>query len=153
MFGGLLKKEAHRYVEPAEALGDGAALLTWVVFGATVVGLVIERLTWEVALYAALSLTAVRMAPIWLSLRGTGARLDEALFLGWFGPRGLASIVFAIMAVDAGVPGSETISLVVGCTVVLSIVAHGVSAKPLSRLLTRRAQGRPDGDGTPPADG
>ena len=65
---------------------------------------------------------------------------DEALFMGWFGPRGLASIVFAIMAIDAKIPGADFIAVTVGCTVLLSILAHGLSAKPLSRLLSTRLQ-------------
>ena len=138
VFGGLMKKRAHPYVVAAESLGDGAALLTWTVFGATVVASVIQKLTWEVLIYSALSLTIVRMLPIWLSLRYTDTHLYEALFLGWFGPRGLASIVFAIMAIDAGVQGGETISLVVGCTVTMSILAHGLTAKPFARWLAAK---------------
>jgi len=70
-----------------------------------------------------------------LCLGGTGLTAKDKLFIGWFGPRGLASIVFAVMAVDAEVPGTETIGLVVSVTILLSVIAHGLSAKPFSRML------------------
>lgn len=146
VFGGVMAEHAEAFVRPAESIGDGAALLTWVMFGATVAALVIENLTWHTVVYAALSLTVVRMLPVWFSLLGTGTPLREALFLGWFGPRGLASIVFAIMAVEAGIPGAETIALVVACTVAMSIIAHGLSAKPLAaRLAAAESRAAQDG--------
>lgn len=139
LFGGLIATpRKHQLILAAEGFGDAAALLTWVVFGATVVGGLLTMITWQILLYAVLSLTVVRMLPVWLSLRGAGVRTDEALFLGWFGPRGLASIVFVIMAVDAQVPGAAVIGVTVACTILLSIIAHGLSAKPLARLLAAR---------------
>jgi sodium/hydrogen antiporter len=139
LFGGLVEHERkHSLIMAAEGIGDLAALLTWVVFGATVVGRMIDQVTWTMVLYALLSLTLVRMLPVWLSLRGLGIRYDEALFIGWFGPRGLASIVFAVMAVDAGIPGADLISVVVACTILSSVIAHGLSANPLARLLSSR---------------
>ncbi len=114
------------------------ALLTWVVFGATVVVRVAENATWEMFLYAFLSLTLVRMLPVWLALRGTHTRLDEVLFMGWFGPRGLASIVFAIMAIEAEIPGADVIAVTVACAILLSVFGHGLSAKPLARVLSAR---------------
>ena len=76
------------------------ALITWVVFGASVIGHSIDRLTWEPLLYAVLSLTVIRMLPVFLVLSGFGLRVDEKLFMGWFGPRGLASIVFAVIVLN-----------------------------------------------------
>ena len=84
-----------------------------------------------------LSLTIVRIVPIFLSLTGTGESSSSKLFLGWFGPRGLASIVFAIIVIEEGLPGSRYIALVVACTVGLSLVAHGVTANPLARWIAR----------------
>jgi NhaP-type Na+/H+ or K+/H+ antiporter len=147
IFGGFMKAQAHKYVESAEVLGDGAALLTWLVFGATVVGSMMAKATWQMVVYALLSLTIVRMLPIWLSLRGTGTNIYEALFLGWFGPRGLASIVFAIMVIEADIPGADVIAVAVSCAVTLSIIAHGVSAKPFAALLARtRKHGATEGN-------
>ena len=139
------RKEA--FLLAAEGIGGAAALLTWVFFGAMVVGRLFDEATWSAAIYAALSLTIVRMLPVWLCLRGTGVRDDEALFMGWFGPRGLASIVFVIMAIDAGVPGADEISVVVGFTVLFSIIAHGLSAKPLAKLLAKRLAAAPASGG------
>ena len=74
--------------------------MTFIVFGAVVLGPLLDELTWQVALYAVLSLTVVRMVPVALAMLGTGARRPTVAFLGWFGPRGLASIVFAVILID-----------------------------------------------------
>lgn len=134
-FGALEKQHKAPLLEAAEGLGDALALCLWVLFGAVVAGPLLGHLTWKAAAYAALSLTIVRMIPVWLGLAGRKLSVKDRLFIGWFGPRGLASIVFAVMAVDADVPGKETISLVVSVTILLSVIAHGLSAKPFSRLL------------------
>jgi NhaP-type Na+/H+ or K+/H+ antiporter len=78
------------------------------------------------------------MLPIFLSLTGTGESTASKLFLGWFGPRGLASIVFAIIVVNKGVPAAKFIAMVVVLTVFFSLVAHGVSANPLAKLLGQK---------------
>lgn len=92
-----------------------------------------QRISWQVILYALLSLTAVRMVPIAIALWGKGLQRSSKLFLGWFGPRGLASIVLAIVVVDnlADIPHGSVIVTIVITTVFLSIVLHGVSAIPL----------------------
>ena len=99
-----------------------------------------ELFTWEVIIYAILSLTVIRVVPIFLSLLGTGESVSSRLFLGWFGPRGLASIVFAIIVMDAALEGSELLSTVVVATVTLSLVVHGVTAKPLANWLGRKEE-------------
>ena len=84
--------------------------------------------------FAILSLTAIRMVPVALSLTGTGVSLPTTLFLGWFGPRGLASILFALLILEEhAVPGGEGILACVVITVALSTLLHGVSAAPLAR--------------------
>lgn len=90
-------------------------------------------------LYALLSLTAVRMVPVWLALMGTGLSRASVLFMGWFGPRGLASIVLGLVFLEeeAHLPGEETIRLAVIVTVFFSIFAHGVSAPPLIERYAR----------------
>jgi NhaP-type Na+/H+ or K+/H+ antiporter len=89
-------------------------------------------------IYAVLSLTVIRMVPVLLSLLGTGMSVSSKLFIGWFGPRGLASIVFGVSVFDAGVPGRETIVVTVVLTVLLSIIAHGATANPLITTLSNR---------------
>ena len=138
LFGFTAKDATHRLVLAAEGTGETLALMTWLVFGAAVIGQSIEYFTWEMLVYALLSLTVIRILPIFLSLSGTGESTASKLFLGWFGPRGLASIVFAIIVINKGVPGGKFIAMVVVLTVFLSLVAHGVSANPLAKLLGQK---------------
>ena len=135
LFGWLGQHKTAAYLLAAEGTGNALSLVTWVVFGATVVPFVFDAITWQIAIYAVLSLTLVRMLPVWISLRGTSMRIGEVLFVGWFGPRGLASIVFAVMATEANVPGADFMSVVVACTILFSIIGHGLSAKPFAKLL------------------
>ena len=139
LFGFTAKESKHKLVFPAEGISETLALLTWVVFGVNVVGQSIDSFTWEVLVYALISLTLVRMLPIFLSLTGTGESTPSKLFLGWFGPRGLASIVFAIIVIDANLPGSKLIAMVVVCTVFFSLIAHGISANPLAKWISRQS--------------
>jgi len=145
--GGLLtsaiaKQHKHELLAAAEGTGDLLALFTWVIFGAVVVGQAASVFTWEVLLYAVLSLTVIRMLPVALAFAGTGIGWEGKLFMGWFGPRGLASIVFAIIVYHEQLPYGRTLAVVVVWTVLLSIVAHGMSANPLIRALgTRLAEG------------
>ncbi|KAA9134029.1 sodium:proton antiporter [Marinihelvus fidelis] len=141
LFGHLAGEETHEVLHSSEGMAETLALLTWMLFGMAVVWQVIGQVTWEVFVYALLSLTVVRMLPVWLSLAGTGESNANKLFLGWFGPRGLASIVFAVMVLDAGLPGAELMNLVVLCTVFLSLVAHGMTANPLARRISASRQG------------
>lgn len=124
------------------------SLLVWMVFGGAIVGPMLGELSWQVLVYAVASLTVVRMVPVALALLGTGLRLGTIGLLGWFGPRGLASIVYGLAAVlvlgDVGI-GNDVL-VAVGGTVLLSVVAHGSSARPLSAWYAGRMQSLPDGD-------
>ena len=114
------------------------------------IGRSIGAISWEIILYSVFSLTLVRMLPIFLSLAGLNLRTDEKLFMAWFGPRGLASIVFAVIVLKKNLPGGTTISMTVDSTVILSIIVHGVSANPLvAALATRlsRAAEKPENSG------
>ena len=138
LFGFKAKEATHRLVLAAEGTGETLALMTWMLFGATVIGQSVQHFTWEMLVYALLSLTVIRMLPIFLSLSGTGESTASKLFLGWFGPRGLASIVFAIIVLNKGVPGGKFIAMIVVLTVFFSLVAHGVSANPLAKILGQK---------------
>ena len=128
---------------PAEAIGVMLNAVTFVVFGAAFLKPLIERATWSVALYALLSLTVVRMLPVAIATLGTGASPATVAYLGWFGPRGLASIVFAVIVVEAAVPHTSTIVDATALTVIASIVLHGFSAGPLTeRYVESRKRGR-----------
>lgn len=99
-----------------------------------------NNFTPAVLLYAVASLTLVRMVPVAIALAGTGLSRTTVLFVGWFGPRGLASIVLGLMFLEheADLPGEPTIRLTVMATVLLSIIAHGLSAKPGIDLYARK---------------
>ena len=138
LFGYKAQEATHKLVFASEGVGETLALMTWFVFGAAVIGQYFKYFTWEMLLFAVLSLTVIRMLPVFLSLSGTGQSTSSKLFLGWFGPRGLASIVFAIIVLNREVPGGEFIAVVVALTVFLSLVAHGVSANPLAGLMGKK---------------
>ncbi|HSZ40348.1 MAG TPA: cation:proton antiporter [Trebonia sp.] len=126
-------QRAERLVPYVEETGALVSLLVWLAFGAVAVVPAMQSLTWQTVLYAVLSLTLIRMVPVALSLLGAGLGRAAIGFVGWFGPRGLASVVFALLALeDLGKPASPAIS-VLAFTVLLSVVAHGLTASPLAR--------------------
>jgi len=138
LLSGLGARHKEELLRGAGHMGEALALLTWVVFGGIVVARIIDRVTWPAVLYAILSLTVIRMLPVLLCLIGTRTSIADKLFIGWFGPRGLATIVFAVLVLDEKVPGNDTIMLAAGWTVLLSIIAHGVTANPLVRRMAAR---------------
>jgi len=125
-----------------EAEGQLLSLSVFFVFGALAIGL-IQPLSWEVALYAFLSLTAIRVLPVALSLLRTRLARVSVLFAGWFGPRGLASIVLGLIVVAEApqLAGRNEIEMVVASTVLLSVLLHGLTATPLSAAYARRVEG------------
>lgn len=138
-FGTVARASCACVYDFTEEEGQLLTLLTFLVFGAVVVGPRLNELTWRVAAYAVASLTVARMLPVALSLLGSRMRADTVLFLGWFGPRGLASILFGLLVVEeSDVAGADTIFLIVTWTVLLSVVAHGLTAAPAARLYARR---------------
>jgi sodium/hydrogen antiporter len=139
LLSGLGERHKEEFLRGAEHMGEALALLTWVVFGGIVVARMIDRVTWPALLYAVLSLTVVRILPVFLCLIGTRTSTADKLFIGWFGPRGLATIVFAILVLDAKLPGNDTVILAAGWTVLLSVIAHGVTANPLVKAIGGRS--------------
>jgi sodium/hydrogen antiporter len=132
-FTALLRRDPHELLGFNEELGNLLDAVTFLAFGAVLLGPALGHLTWSVALYALLSLTVVRMAPVAIAMIGSGARWPTVAFLGWFGPRGLASIVFGVLVIEeSNLPQTSTIVLVTYITVGLSVFAHGVSATPLA---------------------
>jgi sodium/hydrogen antiporter len=115
----------------AEQTGEMLDALTFLLFGAVLLGPALEVLDWRIAGYALLSLTLVRMAPVALALLGTGLHPATVVFVGWFGPRGLASIVFVLLLVEeSGLAEAPLILTVVTTTVALSVLLHGITAWP-----------------------
>lgn len=133
LYGALAKQQRNEFLRAAESTGDTMALITWVLFGSAVVGHALSYFNWIILVYAIVSLTLIRMLPVFLSLTGLGVSTEGKLFIGWFGPRGLASIVFAVIVADADLPNSGSITMTVVCTVILSIILHGLSANPWAR--------------------
>jgi len=146
VFGGLRRR---RGGEVGYLIEEGGAILTavtFIVFGAVLLGPALEDVTWAVVLYAALSLTVVRMLPVAIAMLGTGARKPTVGFLGWFGPRGLASIVFAILVIEeGGLPHDDILLVTVFITIGLSVLAHGLSAAPLAERYARWFDTHPRG--------
>ncbi len=133
VFGGLRKHRGGDVSYLMEQTGAVLAAVTFVVFGAILLGPAIRDTTWAIALYAVLSLTLVRMVPVAIAMLGTSARRPTVAFLGWFGPRGAASIVFALLLLeDDPLPHQDVLLTAVFITVGLSVLAHGVSAAPLA---------------------
>ena len=135
-FGATLPSDVTRVEEAVELpqlLGELLALVVWFFFGAALLPVALQHVSVSTALYAFLSLTVVRMVPVAVALLGSGTDKATVLFLGWFGPRGLASVVFALLAVEelgASPVVMQAVS-VVTLTVLLSVVLHGLSAAPL----------------------
>ena len=142
-----------KFLRAAEGTGDTLALITWVIFGAAVVGRALGHLSWSVVLYAVLSLTVIRMVPVFLALAGSGISTEGKLFMGWFGPRSLASIVFAVIVVAGELPNSGPIIMTVAFTIILSILVHGVTANPWARAYGERRRLAQQGDSTGLASG
>jgi NhaP-type Na+/H+ or K+/H+ antiporter len=118
----------------SEELGGLLSGLTFIVFGAIVLGAVWSQITFEDVAYAVMSLTLVRMVPVAIAMVRSHARAPTVFFLGWFGPRGLASIVFGVVIVEsAGLPHTSTLVTTITVTVALSVFLHGLSAAPLAR--------------------
>jgi NhaP-type Na+/H+ or K+/H+ antiporter len=111
-----------------EEIADVLTAIGFLLLGAGLLGPVLGRATPESILYAVLSLTAVRLVPVAISMLRTGLAAPTLAYVGWFGPRGLASIVFAGVVVEEAVPNADRITDVVLLTVALSLVAHGVTA-------------------------
>ena len=132
-------------VELAELGGELLALIVWFVFGATLVPVAFHNLDGPVILYALASLTIVRMLPVVLSLIGSGLDRPSVVFIGWFGPRGLASVVFALLAIEElgeTSPYVVTAIATVALTVLLSVVLHGITAGPGGRQYVQHEVGR-----------
>jgi sodium/hydrogen antiporter len=151
--GPTVERVGEQLIRFTEAEGQLLNLSVFFIFGVLVVGL-LESLSWQVALYALLSLTVIRMLPVALSLMGTHLRGISLLFAGWFGPRGLASIVLGLIVVAEAplLAGREEIEAVVASTVLLSVLLHGVTAAPLSAVYARWIEGMaadaPEKEGT-----
>lgn len=139
-FGGRVRHDAHEDLfgftrRTSQLLGYAV----WFVFGAGVLAAYVDLISWRAVLYAVLSLTVVRMLPVAIASLGSGLPWDTVALTGWLGPRGLASIVFGILAADTiGGRDGQLVLSVVAVAVALSVLAHGLSAGPLATWYSRR---------------
>jgi NhaP-type Na+/H+ or K+/H+ antiporter len=135
VFGALRRRIGGEVGYLLEEVGALLGAATFVVFGAVLLEPSLSDVTWAVGAYAVLSLTVVRMLPVAVSLIGTRARPQTVAFVGWFGPRGLASIVFAILLIEPSgeLPHEHVLLTTIFLTIGLSVLAHGLTAAPLAR--------------------
>jgi sodium/hydrogen antiporter len=143
LFGAATQGRLAEPTEFTENLALFASFLVWTLFGAFLVGPQIrDGLDGNAIVYALISLTVVRMAPVAVSLWGIRLRFDTLAFMGWFGPRGLASVVFLLIAIEElhGQPATATLAEAVTFTVLLSVVLHGLTAGPLASSYGRRIE-------------
>jgi NhaP-type Na+/H+ or K+/H+ antiporter len=133
VFGGLRGQVGGEMTQFLEGTGNVLGGVTFILFGAVMLMPALDDLSAEVVAYALLSLTLVRMIPVAVAMLGTGARRPTLAFLGWFGPRGLASIVFAVILVDDADLAAEPLLLnTIFVTIGLSVLLHGVTSSPLA---------------------
>lgn len=111
-------------------LGTVFDALSFFLLGAVVLPFVLQHISWQVVAYAVVSLVAIRMASVFVAMLGSGARLPTLAFMGWFGPRGLATLVFAVLVIDANISHGVEIASAAVIGVVLSVLAHGFTAPP-----------------------
>ena len=137
LFGYMAGERTHKLVMAAEGIAELLAMFTWIVFSSVYMGMYWSTMTWDVLLYSLLSLTVIRMVPMVIALTGTGEKLETKLFLAWIGPRGLATIVFAVIVATSNVPSESIILHVVVCTITLCVIAHGVTANAWAERLAR----------------
>jgi sodium/hydrogen antiporter len=148
-FGAIGHVDAAHSAGYAEETGTLLTLAVWFMFGAGVGPVLLGvGLAWQPIVYALLSLTVLRMLPVAISLLGARQRPETVWFVGWFGPRGLASVVFllqASLALDQAGLATSTLVATVGWTILLSVILHGVSAGPVAAWYGKRAASFPAG--------
>jgi len=130
-FGRLLLASYPDTADFAEDLAEVLTMVAFMIFGGLLLQPRFGEFTWEMLLYALLGLTLVRMVPVAISMIGTRLRFPTILYMGWFGPRGLASLIFAAVVIEeADVAGTDLMVTIVTLTVALSILLHGITAYP-----------------------
>jgi len=137
VFGAVTRSRLPRICTLGDELSAYLITLSFLLYGALILGPNLNGLTWQVLLYSVLSLTVIRLLPVAAAMIGSGLRRVSVSFLGWFGPRGLASIIFVELVVENELPSSGLISQVVMVTVALSVLLHGLSAWPASEAYGR----------------
>ncbi len=128
VFGTISRDGGSHLVEYSEDSGQLLSAISFFLFGNVLLPAALDELSWTVALCAAALLTVGRLVPVAVSLIGSGTAPQTVAFIGWFGPRGLASVVFGILLLEQEVAKAGTLAAIVSLTVTLSVVAHGATA-------------------------
>ena len=138
VFGNIVRRHYSDVCTLSEATAYLLTTLSFFIFGAIIFGPRIDAITAEVVLYAIASLTVVRMVPVAIAMIGSDFSFTTIAFLGWFGPRGIASLVFAGTVIAESDPSdTEATLVIVSTTVALSVLLHGLTAWPLSIVYGR----------------
>ena len=137
-FRAAMKEDVHAMLLPAEGAGEVLAMTAWVLFAMMLWPAALPHVGWNGVIYAVLSVTVIRMVPIILSLPGTVGPMASKAFLAGFGPRGLASLAFATIVWSEQIPEAGTVVAVTILTVGISLVVHGVTARPFASRLAGR---------------
>jgi sodium/hydrogen antiporter len=145
-FSYVTRNREHDAVELTESVGTLLSLFVWMIFGLFLVVPLFTAFDPKALLYGILSLTLIRMFPVWISMTGTHLRGDTKILMGWLGPRGLASVVFTLIAFESFnevARPNETLFAVAGWTIFLSVLLHGFSALPLASWYASRLKTAP----------
>lgn len=144
VFGNVAGRSGEKEVYFVDQSSDMASMISWLIFGALAIPVIQDSWSWTLLAYAVLSLTVVRMLPVVLALLGAGLDRYSVVFVGWFGPRGLASVIFALIALeDLEGAGAEVVA-VISLTVLLSVMAHGFSAVPAANRFAAKGPSADD---------
>jgi NhaP-type Na+/H+ or K+/H+ antiporter len=149
VFGTAAREDAASAVGLVSRLGTVMDFLAFLLLGVVLVPMALGFLSWQVVLYAALSLLVVRGVSVIVAMVGTRAAWPTQLFIGWFGPRGLATVVFTLMLLEENVPNRGLIAAIAVTGVVMSVYAHGFTAPWLAGVYARwydgySAHGKPE---------
>lgn len=137
-FGNMIRSMYPDICDFSEGISHLLTMVAFFVFGALILGPSLPLFTWEIFAFAFVVLTLGRMLPVAIALIGTGLRVPTVAYIGWFGPRGLASLVFVGTVVVESDPSQAPVILaVVAATVSLSVLAHGASAVPWSETYAK----------------
>ena len=138
-FGNSFRNKSLFFYQFAETQSHLLTTFTFLLFGAVLLPSVLPVVESRHLAYAVLSLTVIRMLPVSLSLLGSGTKFSTHAFIGWFGPRGLASVLFALLILEeSSIPHKEEILIVTFLTIAFSVVLHGITAAPWARLYAHK---------------
>ena len=146
LYGNIAPSLRHSVEEFAESEGEFLIMISFLIYGLVFVPDMIPYLNMSVILYALISLTLIRMIPIVIGMGKLNVDFPTRMFISWFGPRGIASILYIIVAVHklGSIEGHEEIFATASLTILLSIILHGISAQPLAKIFADRQKSKTD---------